>query len=204
MLNLDKAQERQAKERRERAEKAIDVRLGETYRWLLVPRQGIEPGAPVEFVEQKLEGSSGLAVRASDRLVREGSLYTEYPAVLLRTLLDGVLAPEWKDGHVTVGRLWEVFSQYPYLPKLRDRRVLETAVSNGPASTVWQVEGFAVADLMGADGRYRGLTTGAFASVLNADTLAVRPARALAQLEADAALPQRRAGSGGHGARSGR
>ncbi|EQD42343.1 cytoplasmic protein, partial [mine drainage metagenome] len=43
-LNLDKAQERQARERRDRAEKAITVRLGETYRWLVVPRRTPLPG----------------------------------------------------------------------------------------------------------------------------------------------------------------
>ncbi len=186
LLNLDKSQERQAKERCERAEKAIEVRMGETYRWLLVPRQDPEPGSPVEFVEQKLDGSSGLAVRAADRLVREGSLYTQYPAVLLRTLLDGVLAKEWSSGHVTVGRLWDVFTQYPYLPKLRDRKVLEETVCNGPASTVWQSEGFAVADVLLDDERYGGLTAGfTRASVVNLESLVVQPTVALAQIVAD-------------------
>jgi predicted AAA+ superfamily ATPase len=184
-LNLDKTQEKQAKERRDRAEKTMEVRIGETYRWLLVPRQSTEAGAPVEMTEHKLDGAATLAVRASERLRKEGTLYVQYPPVLLRHLLDGVLAGEWADGHVTVGRLWEVFTQYPYLPKLRDRKVLETTVGQGPGSMTWQTEGFAVADLF-ADVRYGGLTVGSMALTVNPETLVVRPDIAIVQVEADA------------------
>ncbi len=185
-LNLDKAQERQARERRDRAENAITVRLGETYRWLVVPRQDAEPGSAITLVEHKLEGSAPLAVRASERLRKEGALYLQYPPLLLRTMLDGVLSREWADGRVSVGRLWDVFTQYPYLPKLRDRRVLEGAVTQGPASTAWQVDGFAVADLW-ADGRYGGLRAGELVLAVNAETLVVHPDPASAQLAAEAA-----------------
>lgn len=182
--SLDRAQERQAKERCNRAEDALIVRLAETYRWLLVPRQALEQGAGIELVEHKLDGSSGLAKRASERLQREGILYLQYPVVLLRSLLDGVLAPEWADGHVTVGRLWDVLTQYPYLPKLRDRSVLEATVSQGPASTTWQSEGFAVADLDAGD-RYAGLSVGEIAPAVTTDTLIVRPDVALGQVETE-------------------
>lgn len=185
-LNLDRAQERQAKERRDGAEAAIGVRLGETYRWLLVPRQSTDAGARVELAEHKVEGSAGLAVRASDRLEREGTLLRSYPPVLLRTLLDGVLSSEWTDGHVSVERLWDVFTQYPYLPKLRDRRVLEGTVAEGPGSVTWATEGFATADLYDAEkDRYAGLKTGEMASGVSQATLVVRPDKAKEQIDAD-------------------
>lgn len=180
LLNLDKAQERQAKERCENASRAIEVRMGEAYRWLLVPKQSIEAGAQVELVEYKLDGSSGLATRAADRLVREGVLCTQYAPVLLRTQLDGILASEWADGSVAVGRLWEVFTRYPYLPKLRDRQVMEETVANGPASMVWQAEGFAVADVV-TDGHYGGLVIGGIARGITPTSVLVKPEVALAQ-----------------------
>ena len=154
--------------------------MGEAYRWLLVPKQSTEPGAPLELAEYKLDGSSGLAVRASDRLVREGVLCTQYAPVLLRTQLDGILASEWADGSVAVGRLWDVFTQYPYLPKLRDRQVLEETVANGPASMVWQSEGFAVADVV-TDGHYGGLVIGGMATGITPASVLVKPEAALAQ-----------------------
>lgn len=184
-LNLDKAQERQATERCNRANDAITVRLAETYRWLLVPRQNPTPGAPVELSELKVDGGSGLAARAADRLQREGILYTQYPPALLRHLLDGPLATEWTDGSVTLSRLWEVLCQYPYLPKLRDRSVLETTVASGPASVTWQSDGFATADLLDGS-RFGGLVAGAQAVSAGPTTLIVRPDVALAQMEADA------------------
>jgi predicted AAA+ superfamily ATPase len=187
-MGLDRAQERQAEERRERADQAIVVRLAETYRWLLVPTQRTAPGAEVEFEELKLDGGGGLAARASDRLLKEARLYVQYPAVLLRALLDGPLAPEWENGHVSVQRLWEVLCQYPYLPKLRDRDVLLATVEQGPASTTWRTEGFAVADLDDGD-RYAGLVVGQVAPAVGATTLVVRPDVAAGQLEEEASGP---------------
>ena len=31
----------------------------------------------------------------------------------------------WQQGHVSLGSLWGLYSQYPYMPRLRDRRVLD-------------------------------------------------------------------------------
>jgi len=140
------------------------------------------------MAEHKLEGNAGLAVRASDRLRKEGILYAQYPPVLLRLQLNTVLAPEWADGSVTVGRLWDVFTQYPYLPKLRDRRVLDEAVSIGPSSTTWTTDTFAVADTL-IDGRFGGLVVGGLASAINPSSLVVRPDAALAQVESETPTP---------------
>src|SRR5690606_32437713 len=171
-LNLDRAQERQAKERRHGAEAAIGGRLGEAHRWRLVPRQSTGARARRDVAEHGVEGSAALALRASDRLEREGTLLRSYPPVLLRTLLDGVLASEWSDGHVSVERLWDVFTQYPYLPKLRDRRVLEGTVAEGPGSVTWATEGFVVADLYDAEKRrYAGLKAGEMVSAVSQATL---------------------------------
>jgi len=183
-LNLDKTQEKQARERSRRADEAVRVRLGETYRWLLVPRQDSTAGAPVELTVLKVEGQAGPAVRASDRLQREGTLCLQYSPVLLRTLLDGVLEPEWSDGHVRVGRLWDVLCQYPYLPKLRDVDVLLNCVAAGPASLTWQMDGFAIADVDHGD-RYGGLVVGETAPSVTVDTLIVRPELAAGQRESE-------------------
>ncbi|MFZ4434839.1 MAG: DUF499 domain-containing protein, partial [Microthrixaceae bacterium] len=183
-LNLDKSQERQANERRQRADDAIRIRLAETYRWLIVPRQDITASSPIELTVLKVEGQASLAVRASDRLQREGTLCLQYSPVLLRALLDGVLAAEWAEGDVSVGRLWDIFTQYPYLPKLRDRDVLIATVAAGPASMSWQEDGFAIADIDQGD-RYGGLVVGEVATLVNDSTLVVRPDVAAGQRESE-------------------
>ncbi|MCC2321349.1 hypothetical protein [Cellulomonas xiejunii] len=58
----------------------------------------------------------------------------------------------------SVGDLWNLYAQYPYLDRLRDRSVLEGALLGALNSIVWQLEAFALAE--GYDevaGRYVGL-----------------------------------------------
>lgn len=72
--------------------------------------------------------------------------------------LDGPLAGAWSNGHIRVGDLWNLYAQYPYLDRLRDRAVLEGALLGALNSIVWQLEGFALAESYDeAAGRYIGL-----------------------------------------------
>ena len=68
------------------------------------------------------------------------------------------MPPIWKDGHVSLGTLWGLYRQYPYMPRLRDRRVLDEGIVDMPL--IWQTDAFALAT--GYDqsaGRYIGLWT---------------------------------------------
>lgn len=93
---------------------------------------------------------------------------------------------------VSVNKVWDTFARYPYLPCLRDITVLLGTVSQGPASTTWQQDGFATAE--GWDetaGRYLGLTVGEHVVGASGTTLIVTPTVAARQLEVETAgLPE--------------
>lgn len=62
----------------------------------------------------------------------------------------------WKDGHVSLGALWGLYCQYPYMPRLRDRKVLEEGILDLPM--IWETDAFALAAGVDAGtGRYVGL-----------------------------------------------
>jgi len=152
------------------------------------------------------EGREALAKRVSDRLERGGELTATYGALSIRMALDGPLASAWADGHISVGTLWDLYTRYPYLDRLRDRAVLIAAIRSVLTQITWEREGFALAATYdNASGRYAGLvlTGDPGDPTLTDDWLLVRPDTALAQREADeaeAARPTRsdhEAASGG-------
>ena len=126
-----------------------------------------------------------MAESAARRLVNDGELGVQFPAVILRQELDGVLASRWADGHVAVSVLWEDMARYVYLPRLRDQDVLMSTAASGPEGLAWTTEGFATAvSYDDTETRYLGLSTpGERAAVLTPSTLIVRPDLASAQHE---------------------
>ena len=149
------------------------------YQWALVPT-----GQPIDIEATKVESgeAQSLAERVSRRLGNDGKLADQHAAAAIRHQLNASAAKLWEDGHVSVGELWRLYSQYPYMPRVRDRRVLEAGLT-GP-QLLWEEEGFALADGFDAEsGRYRGLALPEeVASVAVTDaTLIVQPERAKAQ-----------------------
>ena len=156
-LDLTQNQKNQAAQRRTQADQTVTSRLLQTFTWALVPAQP-EPNAPFSIRETKVEGQSdSLADRVSRRLGNDGDLSTRQAAATIRLAINKV--PQiWKDGHVSLGALWGLYSQYPYMPRLRDRRVLNEGIVDLPM--IWQTDAFALAT--GYDesaGRYVGLWT---------------------------------------------
>ncbi|EIV91760.1 Swt1 family HEPN domain-containing protein [Frankia sp. QA3] len=154
-LDLTQNQKNQAAQRQAQADQTVTARLLQTFTWALVPAQP-EPNAPFLLRETKVEGqSTSLAERVSRRLGNDGDLSTQQAAATIRLAISKV--PQiWKDGHVSLGTLWGLYSQYPYMPRLRDRTVLNAGVIDMPLH--WQIDGFALA--AGYDdsaGRYVGL-----------------------------------------------
>jgi len=186
-LGLGAQQAAQAATKAQEAEATVERRLAETYTWALVPTQP-EPTGPILFDPVRIEGQGTLAARTARRLIDKGHLNVAYAPSLLRTLvLGGPLASLWESGHVAVGELWEALARYPYLPRLRDRLVLQRSVQDGPAGFAWSEEGFALADGYDAtSGRYLGLVVGpGLAGSTSPSTLIVLPAVATAQAQAD-------------------
>lgn len=188
-LNLTPFQQGQVDTKLRHADETVGLRLAEAYHWLVVPVQP-ESTLPVDLDVVRLNGAGTVAARASAKLVRDNHLNTVYTPVLLRLQLDRV--PLWPDGHIRVSELWESIARYPYLPRLKDRGVLEAAAAQGPGQLLWEMEGFALAE--GYDEgtqRYLGLVCGGSTarpvSSATGTTLVVKPEIALRQATADVA-----------------
>jgi predicted AAA+ superfamily ATPase len=198
-LNLDVFQTNQSASKRADADRAVDLRLAETYHWCLVPDQP-DPTGPIQWEHIKADGQGSLPVRASRKLVNSGSLGVAYAAELLRGLLSegGVLSSMWADGHTTVNALWDAFARYAYLPRLKNMDTLVASVRQGANPIAWEVMGFAVADALdAATGRYIGLTTYGDDATVIGTTLVVRPDVAAAQLGDEASSEETSGANGG-------
>ena len=183
-LNLDPQQVKQAETQKAAADSAVMARLPETYQWLLMPSQET-PQAAIVWQAIKLQGTDGLAARASKKLKSDDSLVSIYGPTLLRMELDRV--PLWRGDHVAVKQLVEDFARYLYLPRLKDSSVLIDAMTNGLKLLTWQQETFAYADSFDdATGRYRGLRAGRLVTLdAHAPGVLVKPEVAWKQMEAD-------------------
>lgn len=194
-LDLTQNQKNQANQRRSQADQTVTSRLLQTFTWALVPAQP-DPGAPFVIRETKVEGQSeALADRVSRRLGNDGDLSTRQAAATIRLAI-GRVPQIWKDGHVALGALWGLYSQYPYMPRLRDRRVLNEGIVEMPM--IWQTDAFALATgFDGAARRYVGLWCPgdkAAAPAATDATLLVRPD--IAEKQRDAEVPASPNGTG--------
>jgi len=185
-LDLTTSQRNQATERRAKAAETTGARLLGAYQWALVPT-----GQPIEIQPTKVEGqAASLAERVSRRLGNDGGLAVQHAAPAIRHQLDTAAAKLWADGQVTVGALWRLYAEYPYMPRLRDRAVLDAGLT-GP-QLLWEQEGFALADGYDEPGaKYRALVlpTDDVTVALTDSTLVVQPARAKAQRAAEVPGP---------------
>ncbi|MFI8850965.1 DUF499 domain-containing protein [Streptomyces sp. NPDC053499] len=196
-LDLTESQRRQAGTRRDQANEKVNLRLGETYRWVLIPEQ--DPGAKIEWEDQKLDGGrvGELAIRTAERLKHESLLYIQQAPAVLQQKLAGALSRIWnKDGHISVGQLWELHTTFPYMNRLKDRAVLDKGVADVLHLWNWESEGFALAEGYDeAAEKYIGLTlpqgNAAFSQITDS-TLLVRPDLALAQQERELAAAEER------------
>ena len=184
-LNLDAFQEKQATTKRQQSSQDVDHIGRETYEWLLVPNQP-DPQGPIEWKETRLpKGQDSPIERSSKKAVHEGDLLDECAASILRMeALDSFL---WSDSnHISVKRLWECLTQYPYLPRLKNQNVLLAAIRDGVAAN-----DFAYAE--GFKDRYIGLKAGTdIDPTISNESLLVKPAIAQKQLDAEV-VPQEKA-----------
>jgi len=175
-----------ARAKREECDEAARQHLADTYCWLLVP-SSVSPTASIQLTELRLEGPEPLAVRASNRLVAEGLLITEWSGSHLRREMDRI--PLWEGDHIPIAQLADAFARYLFLPRLRDTAVLLDAIRHGLSLPTWAQEAFAYG--YGWDelrGRYLRLSTGPGVRVtLDPRSVLVKPEVALRQAEAEAA-----------------
>jgi predicted AAA+ superfamily ATPase len=187
--NLDAFSENQARTKRDEQDRAVIARIPETFQWLLVPMQPNPKSPDIEWEEFRVQGDGSIAVRASQRLRSEGTLYTQWSGTLLRAELDRV--PLWRGDHVGIRQLVDDFAQYLYLPRLKNADVLLEAIAGGLNNSVWSTETFAAADRFDGE-RYVGLVAGTSQRpVVTPDTVLVRPEVALGQIKRERVVDPR-------------
>jgi predicted AAA+ superfamily ATPase len=136
------------------ANATIEQRIFETFQSILVPSQ--QPASKeVIWDVAKTSGTGTLAERVAKKLESEEKLITRYSGTRVRMDLDKI--PLWSENRdISVGELWKRYSQFPYLPRLANRGVLDHAVSAGVSNIDWSNETFAIADAFD-DGVWKGL-----------------------------------------------
>jgi len=177
-MNLDAFQKNQASTKEAEFDRAIDLRIGNTWIHGLSPTKP-SPTDPTAWDEVKCSGSDPLAVRLADKLVRDELLLPQMGGIRLRMELDRYL---WKEqDHVSFGELTDWFPKYLYLPRVTDHRVLEQAVRDG-AGLLNPDDAFAVAGSCVAEtGSYLGLRVGSAPEAVTSEMLLVKPSVAAAQ-----------------------
>jgi len=188
-LELPPQQAAQARKRLKDADETVNLRISASYQWLLAPVQ--TTSSPLRIDELKADTNRDrLAERASERLKNADMLRVVQGPQNIRLNLDQHLSSVWSSGHIAVGKLWEYYCQYPYLPRLAERSVLENGILAVFNQAIWDQDGFAVAS--GYDepsGQYIGLRipNEDMPPQLSDTTLLVRPDRAIAQRERERA-----------------
>ena len=192
-LDLSTQQITQAAKRLKDADETVDLRISAAYHWLLVPVQQVVD-RPVSLDEIKTDTvKDRLAERASDKLRAADMLRSVQGPQNIRLNLDQSLSSVWSAGHIAVGKLWDYYCQYPYLPRLAERSVLDHGVGAVFDQMVWDQDGFAVASGYDeATGRYIGLAIPQenVPPQITDLTLLIRPDRAIAQRERERAEQQ--------------
>lgn len=184
-LNLDAYQMRQAEENKERTNDTVNLKLQDTYCWLLSPIQ--DGTGPVSWTTVRMAtGNSNYIDEASKKLKDSEQLITKWSPAPLKVELDKWF---WKDQkHISIKKLWGDLSKYLYLPRLKDSEVLLDAIREGIKSRDY----FGYATSYDSDkGRYLGLvfnTTSNNSVVLDSNSILVKPDLAAKQIAEDSQL----------------
>ncbi len=179
-LNLDAQQRKQVAFSLERANDTVDIRLRETYQWLLVPAQ-LDPTGEIVIEAHRIQGPDSFYDRAARRLRQDGTLIPVWSPDGLLSELDRFNL--WGGAaHISLKKLWEYLASYPFLPRLNDETVLIEAVKEG----VRRFDApFGYATGQGGNGDYTGLVFRELASAVYFDdrSLVVQAEAAQAQQE---------------------
>lgn len=191
-MDLKASDKARAKKQVASEDQTVAARLRDALRWMLTPVQA--PGDPVEIVAENVSASSGsIGAEFSAKLRSSDRLSSQYSPTRIRLALDSSLQSVWTKGHVEVGTLWRLYSQYPYCDRLVNRRVFDEAVMAVLDGLAFEHDGFALAEGYDEESkRYVGLRVpgpNAVATHITDSWLIVRPDVASAQIEPLAPSP---------------
>ena len=176
-LNLDGNQTREAQNNLNRSNDTVELRLKETYCWLLVPF--IDQYGDMKSIQWEVSSISGgtdsIVLKAAKKMIQEEQAITKWAPALLQMSLDELL---WKDSNdISIKRLWDYLCTYCYLPRLANYGVLDDAIRSGLPSK----EFFGLAAGY-ANNRYVDLKFNNAVLSINTSDLLVKPKIAMQQL----------------------
>nr|WP_315583838.1 DUF499 domain-containing protein [Actinomyces viscosus] len=150
--DLTASQTEQARQKARESRGAAKRAVAGAWIWALHPVQN-DGGRPLEIEALKIEGDEQrIAVRAGLRLGKQDVILTTLTPMAVALELTGPnLRARWNEGRITVGELWSYFTRYPYMPRLRERRVLDEAIVSVMNDMGWESVGFALAADYDAD-----------------------------------------------------
>jgi len=142
-LDLTQQQAASVRRRVDETNKVVDQRIGTTWTWAIHPIQP-DGSVPSSVSALKVEGDEQrLSVRVGRKLVKEDILRVAVAPASIEYDLKSRLQRVWNNGRISVGELWDYYTKYPYLPRLRSRSVLVTAIESALLDAGWAEEGFA-------------------------------------------------------------
>lgn len=180
-LNLDAAQNRESDNNLLRSNETVDLRIKETYCWLLVPYidRSVDMKTIVWDRTRISGGTDSIVTKSAKKMIQNEALITKWAPALLRMELDGIL---WKESsHIAIKTLWEYFCTYCYLPRLASYDVLAATIQAGANST----EYFALAEGV-SEQRFLGLKFNQYVSTVEKHGYLVKVADAQKQIAEDA------------------
>jgi len=130
-LNLDAAQNKETENNLKQSSNTVDMRILETYCWLLVPY--IDRENDIKTINwnktQIRGGNESIVAKAARKMLDNEDLIVEWAPSLLLMELDNLL---WQDNdNIEIKKLWEQLCAYCYLPRLADYSVLEKSIKQG-------------------------------------------------------------------------
>ncbi len=193
-LNLDAFQKRQAETKKKEADETINLRMKETYQWVLAKFKE-SPAKEPDWMESKTTTTLPLAVRAGYLLKQEGQLILEMAASTLRQEMDKI--PLWNGNHIKIRDLLEMYAKFYYLTRVQGPHVIQGAIREGisTAKMTWEQERFAYADAWDEqEQRYRGLRLPGEPGqlIFDGEAVLVLPAAAIAQRQKEREEQQRK------------
>lgn len=172
-LNCDRQQESQAKKSALSAVSVIPTTLRECYKWLLCPSQTDPADRSIDIEHYSIPTSGSSYMQALDQVCRDNELVIDrWAAIHLCSILNNYY---WKGGSPEVSGklLWEDFSKYLYLPRLKNMDSLYTVLLSGSSSKDF----FGLA--LGKDGAtYTGFSFGKSLFTVDAEILIIKPEEA--------------------------
>jgi uncharacterized protein len=191
-LNIDLAQKKQAEKELKAAEDVVPKAARECYRWLLCPSQASATATQVTVEAFPLNTSGGALGAEIERVCTDNEwVISTWSPIHLRSRLQELY---WKENKTAVGAMafWEDTLRYLYLPRLRNRGVLEQAI----------VKGACTHDFFGTaygehEGKYDGFKFGDSNVQLDDTLLLIEPGAAVRYAASFLPPPAPKPGTGG-------